>query len=192
MSEQQPDPRVGEYLAQLAKGGASRRVNAARALGNSGNTSEVVLTALNTAAASDPYVYVRREARNALIKLGQAPVQGLPVGDEPWHTPHTYTSLKEAWIDVALGFIGWFVANGIVWFAINQWTRASGQPNNFFAGALLWLPCQIILLIVLAVFRNRIALGVLAAVALNLAVTLLLGMTTQAMCGIPFFVQYPP
>ncbi|MCH7662923.1 MAG: hypothetical protein IH859_03525 [Chloroflexi bacterium] len=78
------------------------------------------------------------------------------------------------------GFIGWFVGNGLIWlYAINS-------PNIGILVALLSIPANIIFLIMT---RKMFAMGLLAAISLNLAIVLIQGVFVKAICFIPFFVD---
>jgi hypothetical protein len=90
-------------------------------------------------------------------------------------------------LDVLVGFAGWFIINGLVWLAIagnGSILKGSAIYANF-----LLLPINLIVLIVIAVKRRMIAFGMLLALALNLAVSLLMSLSFNAWCFIPFFIK---
>lgn len=93
--------------------------------------------------------------------------------------------------DFLSGFAGWWVINGLVWLGVS-----SDYLNTMGESALLVFICvvpafylgQLIALIILAYRRGWIALGVTSAIALNLVITLVAGLTMNATCFVPFFV----
>ena len=98
---------------------------------------------------------------------------------------------RKKWILFASGFFGWHVINTVFWLLI---TPGPKSPNEFvyvYLPNLLILPANIILLIVLAAIRPTrwMALGILAALALNFLISLILGLNTNAVCFVPFLVK---
>ena len=96
----------------------------------------------------------------------------------------------------AIGFLGWFTVNGLLWGAVSL----IGSPPNripWFLSVvpnLLWcfsFPLNIAAFIVLLMFKRSrmIAWGMLTAVALNILVSLILSAFTNAMCFAPFFID---
>jgi hypothetical protein len=85
----------------------------------------------------------------------------------------------------AAGFLGWFVINWLVWREIGV-----NEGENFLFG-ILTLPVNLIVMVVLAAVRRTrwIGLGILTAIVLNLVITLVMGLVTQAVCLIPFFTK---
>ena len=101
-------------------------------------------------------------------------------------------SVFEKGIEVVVGMFGWYVVNGITWFLFLPPSRSSlqggyGAEIDIFSLGLI--PFNIIFLMILgSIPRTRmIALGILMALALNFLISLLLGMTMNAFCFIPFF-----
>ena len=98
--------------------------------------------------------------------------------------------------DFWVGFISWYVLNGIAWGIIvmtnpisvdpraPDWARLAALGSNVFV-----LPVNLVVLIVAAFVRRRFAAGILAAVALNLALSVLSGALIQGVCAIPFFIR---
>jgi len=97
--------------------------------------------------------------------------------------------------DFLIGFVGWWIISGLVWLVVTNatFTFPSRLWNELLAlfellFLLLFFLAQLIALILLAFRRGWIALGMLSAIALNLTITLLVGMTQNAFCFAPFFV----
>ena len=97
--------------------------------------------------------------------------------------------------DFLIGFVGWWIISGLVWlvgtnatftFPSRLWNELLALFQLLFL--LLFFLTQLIALILLAFRRGWIALGMLSAIALNLTVSLLVGMTQNAFCFAPFFV----
>jgi len=103
----------------------------------------------------------------------------------------TYATRPEKILDAVIGFVGWWVINSLIWVAI---TRGKWLWIDFGAPAMSWylLPLGIVALIFLAFSRRWLALGILVAVALNLAIALVLGLTQYGTCAIPFFMGLLP
>ena len=69
-------------------------------------------------------------------------------------------------------------------------TNAGRYPANLFYSFLLnyiVLPVNLIVLLGMVSKRRRVAGGILAAIALNLVISLVRGATYNAVCAIPFF-----
>ncbi len=86
-------------------------------------------------------------------------------------------------IDFWLGFTGWYLANGLVWQGMGG---ASGE--RVILNGLI-LPANLVALLIAAFIRRRFAGGMLAAVAVNLIIAILVGAFMNATCAIPFFVR---
>ena len=103
--------------------------------------------------------------------------------------PH---SVSGKGFEVFMGLVGWYAVNGITWFLLLPPSRSSYQNSYGIEIALFsvgLIPFNIIFLLILAsIPRTRmIVLGILIAMALNFMISLLLGMTMNAFCFIPFF-----
>lgn len=86
----------------------------------------------------------------------------------------------------AAGFLGWFLVNGLWWQLIFRGSQTGGTN---FQGSFCILPFSILMLILLG-FNPRtrqITWGGLAAIAVNMTVSLALGLFFNAICLIPFF-----
>ncbi|MGC1376132.1 MAG: hypothetical protein WA821_07920 [Anaerolineales bacterium] len=84
-------------------------------------------------------------------------------------------------IEIGVGFVAWYVINGLIWWG--------GTSNYRFFLAIFTLPGNLIALLICAIVPRlrKVALGILIAIALNLVITLVLGMLTNALCFVPFF-----
>lgn len=79
----------------------------------------------------------------------------------------------------AAGFLGWFLVNGLIWLFFK---------DNIGLNLLVFPVNLIVLIVLFAVKKNRkYAQGVLAAVGVNLLISLILGLFFNAFCFIPFF-----
>jgi len=94
-----------------------------------------------------------------------------------------YDSRQAKIIDFVAGFAGWFLLNGVAWLLTNE-----SLHNNYGVPNLLFLPLNVIVLIVFLIRRRWVGFGILAAVALNLVIALIVGATLNATCAIPFWV----
>ena len=97
-----------------------------------------------------------------------------------------YTTRNEKVIDFVLGFVGWFLINGLLYgcsIAILQ-ALDSGSPDSIPVLLLGVLPLLINIgaLIFFAFARRWVALGILAAFALVLVGVLLLGLVFYVIC----------
>ena len=120
----------------------------------------------------------------------QPEIENRQVEEPPGKTKRQFTR-NEKIRGFLSGFTGWWVINGLFWFGAN-----SDYLNSMGENALLVFICvvpafylaQLVTLIILAFRRGWIALGVTSAISLNLVITLMAGLTTNATCFIPFFV----
>ena len=167
------EQQINSLIEKLSSGDSIERQAAANRLGNLGVRSERIIAALRSAEAKDDDATVREEARSALIVLDYVP--GLLPGTPP---------LSKT-IDFVFGFFGWFFIYGIVWLMNIKANPYSGQ---FGIEAILF-PLAIGLPIFLTTRRKYIAWGIASALALNLFISLFLGMFLNGVCAIPFFVS---
>lgn len=80
----------------------------------------------------------------------------------------------------AAGFLGWFLVT-LLFYAQKMDTE-----SLMICGGLLFLVNVVVLLILLIRLRS-VGLGMLAALGVNLVISLLLGLTQNAFCFIPFY-----
>jgi hypothetical protein len=102
-------------------------------------------------------------------------------------TRKTYATGREKAIDFAIGFVGWFILNGVLYGAlIALYSQAPTQDTQGDLAALLLgalpLLVNIVALVLLAFTRYWIALGALAAFALLLVGGLIVGLIVYAVC----------
>jgi len=120
--------------------------------------------------------------------------QPTPSDQLPIKTPPT--RLFKRCLQFAIGFLGWFTVNGLLWGAVSLIGSTSNRIPGFLSVVpiLLWcfsFPLNIAAFIVLLVFKRSrlIAWGILTAVALNILVSLILSAFQNAMCFAPFFID---
>lgn len=97
----------------------------------------------------------------------------------------TKQNRQRQWIHFASGFLGWFIIYGLVW-----WKMVPIElPGAIFWYDLCLFPINIILMIVLTVSKKTrlIGFGILAAMAVNLIIALLMGVGMDAIFNVPFF-----
>ncbi len=99
-------------------------------------------------------------------------------------------------VRVLIGFTGWYLVNGLFWLLVLQLTPAKINRSDVeFTAVIGWA-------ITLAVFNalallfaamirptRWIALGMLAAIALNFILSLILDLWFNALCMMPFYIQ---
>ena len=164
----QPLPEDIETLRQeLRSQDASHRLKAVNSLANLKVIDRQMLGALKSVAANDPDLIVRECAQDALHALRKGYIP----------------SPQEKRIELLIGFIGWFVINGVLW------AIAAGTPVGlaYLPPNLILFPANVLVLIILARTRRWVALGVLIALAVNLLITLIMGVVIAGFCFVPFF-----
>ncbi len=119
----------------------------------------------------------------------------LPVTESQTPTPPTSPATtpgaqRQNWLKFAIGFAGWYLANGLIWMSM----FTPGVITGGYAMLGTWMcliAANILVLLVLAIVRPArwVALGMLAALALNLAISLSFGLFMNAYCLIPFFIK---
>ena len=85
------------------------------------------------------------------------------------------------------GFFGWYAVNGVVWYILKSGSlEFVGEAIlvNAFA-----FPINILALIVFSIIKRtrKFGFGLLAAIALNLLLSILLGVFFNGICFVPFF-----
>jgi hypothetical protein len=100
--------------------------------------------------------------------------------------PKVYTTRQEKVLDFVIGFVGWFLVNGLLYgcsLVILQGMDSS-MPDPLPAVLLGLVPLLVNIgaLIFFAFTRRWIALGMLAAFALVLVGVLLLGLVVYVVC----------
>jgi hypothetical protein len=110
--------------------------------------------------------------------------------------------LKPRFHSFLIGFVGWFVINSVLAFALG-WiafgTRMFYGPRQYLIenGSFLVMPVvslsNIIVLIVFAFKHRMMALGILAAYAVNFAITVVTQVGWGSLCGVPLYLDaFPP
>ena len=94
-------------------------------------------------------------------------------------------------IEILIGALGWYLVNGLIWFMLFPGPFDTRGPYGALGPelvSLIMMPANLLVLVVCAIIPRlrRVALGILIALALNFAVSILLGMGLNASCFIPF------
>ena len=94
---------------------------------------------------------------------------------------------KQQWIHFSAGFLGWFILYGLIWWRLVE-TTPYGQ---WYLYDVCLLPLNVLLMIVLArnIKTRFIGIGILVAMAVNLIISLVMGLGMEAICNIPFFAM---
>jgi hypothetical protein len=89
----------------------------------------------------------------------------------------------QKWLLFITGFLGWFVVAGLLFYQ---------QGYQIYMLNLICFPVTIISVIGLAIIRDSrwFAFGILAALAVNFIISLILGVMENGLCFVPFFVEY--
>jgi hypothetical protein len=98
-------------------------------------------------------------------------------------TRKVYATSSQKALDFAIGFVGWFLLNGVL-YGGGLYFFGNVSSDGTVAVLLLGLPLLLNIgaLIVLGFTRYWIALGALAAFALALLAVLLIGLVIYAVC----------
>lgn len=113
----------------------------------------------------------------------------LQAASQPPKSAHPSGKTRRFWL-MAAGFLGWFVINGLVWLGLSG---GIGPVSNGLAQGpgpdCLMLPLNLVVLFLLSrkASTRPVAGGILAAVGTNFLVSLILGLSLNAFCLIPFF-----
>ena len=99
-------------------------------------------------------------------------------------TRKIYTTRNEKILDFVLGFVGWYLINGLMYGGSLAILSNANTQTNVLALVLLSLPLiiNIVVLILFGITRRWIALGALAAFALLLVGALVVGLLVYAIC----------
>ena len=190
MNQSPSEEEIEKLLEEIRSGSASRRKQAIESLAKLGISNEQIINGLRTAAIHDYNEFVREAAKVALAALGQdlsSVIETHPAGVPapiPIRPLYTYKTRGEKILHFVIGFVGWWVFNGALWFAL---TGGKGLGYGVFILNLLVFPANLLILIVLAFVRHWISLGWLAAIAVNLLIALIVGVASNGFCFIPFF-----
>jgi hypothetical protein len=172
MEEHPAERPMDELLADLNAPDPENRLGALNALAELGVKNQSILQQLRIVARGDPDENVRKAAARTLRSLGTR----LPAD-----------ASNDFWQGFLVGFLGWYLVNGLIWYFINDPT-SDGQSRLF---NLFIFPANLLVLIVLSAIRRTqaIGLGILAALGLNLVLSLILGTVMNGICFFPFYLR---
>ncbi len=83
-----------------------------------------------------------------------------------------------------IGFLGWWLVNVPLWLLLD---RVSGAVAFMIPVFIV----QVIVLIIMAFVNRWVALGLVAAIALNFIISIFLGLFLNMLCWIPFTSPNP-
>lgn len=107
--------------------------------------------------------------------------------------PEVTNLLKLTW-KFAVGFLGWYLAMAFVfWVALGY--NLEARKLNFYDAPILLngmciFPAQIATLIVLLLVKSlrEVGFGMFSAIGVNLVISVFMGMFSNPLCFIPFFI----
>lgn len=107
--------------------------------------------------------------------------------------PQAASKIQGLWLKWRLfiaGFLGWFLFAGLFWFLLIE--LSSSNPNLMVSINIVWFIFTIVVMLFFALNKSTrmFSLGILAAIAVNLFISIALGMTYDAICFKPFFVPW--
>jgi hypothetical protein len=189
MGKDPPEPDIEKLLADLRSGDDYLRKLAAETIDEQNIRDDRIIEALKNIASQDSNRIVKQTAITTLLDLGiiVSPQESLPVNESP---PVVELSRNEKIRDFAIGFLGWYIINGALWLIINPGPLNEGSFANGLLGCITF-PLNIIALIIFAAIKRTrwIAFGILCALALNLVISLIIGMSLNGWCFIPFYIK---
>jgi hypothetical protein len=117
-----------------------------------------------------------QDVESTAVEPAQSAPEPLPASPKPG---------RKQWIMFAAGFLGWYLINGPFWLLFPV-----GKGENIILG-ILTLPANVIVLTILSSVKGTrwIGFGILAAIAFNLVISLIMGLVVQGLCLIPFFTK---
>jgi hypothetical protein len=159
------EEEVKRLLRELQSKKAYRRRQAAETLGQVEPGNERVTASLATVASNDPNRYVRAAARHALFTLQDASVA--VEAPPPAPPPARGFRNRRNRLDFMVGFISWFLLNGLAWFLL---VRFADYPSGIieFEMIPLTLLANVGTVLILIFVRRWLGLGMIAALALSL------------------------
>lgn len=107
------------------------------------------------------------------VEEGQIPENQTPVAQPP-------KKFKLNIWQFAAGFLGWFLVTLLVYGQ-----KMDGESLMLCGGVMFLV--NVVVLIFLFVRSRSIGMGMLAALGVNLVISLILGLVNNAMCFIPFY-----
>jgi Na+/proline symporter len=111
-----------------------------------------------------------------------------PIPTAPSPAPKKELSRNEKIRDFLIGFVGWFIINGVLLLLVIGLDR-DAYYNGLGSTWACGFPLNILVLVFLAFTRRQVALGMLTALAVNFLVSLVIGLFENAICFVPFFVR---
>jgi hypothetical protein len=161
------EAEIEKLLQKLQSKKAYRRREAAELLGGLAVRHERVISTLETVATADPNRYVRAAARSALFTLSRA--QSAPETPPPAPPPLTGLRNPQNRYAFMIGFGGWLVINGLIWFFILRPNTYTPEVGAIDIGkiSLLFL-ANLVPLILLTLIRRWMALGMGVAFVVSL------------------------
>ncbi len=171
---------IQSLLRELDSGDPAVRRKAAEATLAHEELDARIVEKLKGLAANDPDPGVRWAAALALLHTGVELPEETWQKAQPPAPPAVPIPRVIKWRDFLIGFVGWFLINGLLWL----------EAPNMEVGCITF-PANLGLLITLAVIRRTrwVALGILSALALNFVIALIRGMAFNGICFVPFFVN---
>ena len=107
--------------------------------------------------------------------------------------PESASLFKLTW-RFAIGFLGWYLVMAFVFWALLGYTFDTGQKGLYegivILNGICIFPAQILTLVILFLVRSlrEIGWGMLTAIGVNLLISLVLGLVSNSICFIPFFI----
>ncbi|MEW5939200.1 MAG: HEAT repeat domain-containing protein [Chloroflexota bacterium] len=185
MKEQLSESEIEELLTELRADSPILRELAASRVAEGKISDSRVVRVLNGLAFRDPSASVRQAAAIALVQLGLKPpleeFSGLKTEKEK---PSVWAVIK-SWPFLA-GFFGWYVVNIAFWYVVS-----GGSPDDIvIIFNIILFPLNLLALIYLSVKKQtrEIGLGILAALAVNLLLSAVVGSLSNGYCFLPFYM----
>lgn len=195
-NEQLSEQKHQRLLRDLNSENADQRLRAVERVQREKITDESIITVLKIIAANDTREIVRKTAGSTLVHLGFISAIGdelPPIRDSSEEVRKQRARLQSAGsliFDFMIGFLGWWIINGLFWLGVigNQDDHLTEKALLILLLIAVFYLAELITLIVFAVRRGLIALGMIFALASNLAITLFMGLTENAYSFVPFFI----
>lgn len=98
-------------------------------------------------------------------------------------------SFLRRYLQQIIGFVGWYIINGLYFYftlGVNGESLSTGENYTIMC---ITGPANLLVLIVSALSKStrRLAFGILLAMAVNFAISVILGVSDNALCFVPFF-----
>lgn len=89
----------------------------------------------------------------------------------------------------AAGFLGWFLVNGGLWLLLLDRSEFNSEEGSILTNGMCVFPLNLAIMAFLLWKKEtrQTGQGILAAYAVNFAISLVLGLGTNAVCLVPFF-----